>query len=1213
MESIDLTGDNDQFTSSGTTEVFGEPQRLWREDFASRKEPLPKRGKKRKSEEYESDLVSPGKSSPRIRSSGSPAKTRVVDESTSLASPKHVARTPKTPARGTSHQSHIRPTLKNSSSTTNRRGRKRVIADSDDEDGDQGHADEVHDLDVLSSDSDEVLYPNLSKLSQPRSKTNKSLAPPKPETEDVIEVAAPTSNEPPPSTSPYRASQSKGHRNAEDIRSLESVPTPSFSQGCRNTNVSNFLELPAEAIDKALATLRRELKANAEIVYQFAMEGEAPPSEVIAQNKSLISRINGIEQLKVDRVAYQECAAKKESLKKMMIQAIEQGGDLTTKTAELEESRSIAKNLQEIEARMADLLKLVDFDFSDPSILGGTSDTSVLVEATQQFPVPPLPERVQDKLGEGSKSPAPGVQRQSPSKPTVPSITASSKASNTIVNEDDSNDFEFDDEDLFTRNMGSPPAMGDELDEFDLDALDHDDFLEAANNFEDAHVPSTEEYGSQNRQVFAETSGNINRVPSTSPTKKMTPPDPASLMSYPWSKDVKAVMKDRFHLRGFRPNQLEAINATLSGKDAFVLMPTGGGKSLCYQLPSVINSGKTKGVTVVVSPLLSLIEDQVEHLNQLKIKAFFINGDASQEHRKFVVDTLAKRTADETIQLLYITPEMINKSSNLRSSLRKLYHNGKFARLVIDEAHCVSQWGHDFRPDYKELGVIRAEFPGVPVMALTATATENVKADVIHNLRMDGCDIFSQSFNRPNLTYDVLPKKGKAADVVARIAEIITSLYKRKAGIVYCASRADCEKVAQQLKKDHGIRAVHYHAGMEAARRTKIQRDWQAGKYDVIVATIAFGMGIDKPDVRFVIHHTMPKSLEGYYQETGRAGRDGKRSGCYLFYSYRDTAVQRRLIDKGEGDRVLKDRQRQMLRNVIQFCENRIDCRRVQILAYFNESFRREDCHRCCDNCKSDAVFETRDFTNYAVRALELVGGFQERKEDVTLLQCIDIFAGSLKRISEAHKKLPGYGAGSDLELGVVERLFFRLLSEEALEEEVKVSGHGRRQFTHQYVILGPKAAEFSNGERQLKLQIRVSPDGQKKRPQNSNVTGVAAAMDDYPQSTNVPSPVQSASRRRQIRQGKQGAKKRPSSGHEDDDDDDDADSDGFERIRIAGKPNRSKKNTVGPPITDDTRMKDLDPSHRLVVEEFVRQAKEECDLVCWPSPPNLQYLIVCV
>ncbi|KAL1970111.1 hypothetical protein VTN77DRAFT_6516 [Rasamsonia byssochlamydoides] len=1192
VESIDLTGDVEQPTSSGSIEAFGEPLRLWREDSASRTEPLPKRGKKRTSDEFESDLFSPRKNSPRIRSSGSPAKTRVVDEFASFPSPGHIARTPKTPVPGTNHRSPVRPTLKSSATTSNHRGRKRVIADSDDDDDEEGHAvNEVRGPTVLPSDSDEELYPDLSKLSQPR--RNTSLAPPKLETKGLTEVAPPTSNYPPPSTSSHHDSRRKEHGSAEDIRPMTNVSTPSFSQRCRDANVSSFLELPPEVVDGALAKLRRELQANAEIVYQWAMEGEAPPSDVLAQTKSLRSRINGLEELKMERAAYQKSVAKKDDLKRAIIKAVEQGGDLLTKTAELEESRSIAKDLEEREARMADLLKLVDIDFSDPSLsrVAGTSETNVLVEATQQFPVPRLPQPVQDGSGEGSRSPAPRVQQPLPSKPTQSNATASSKPNKTIVLDvDDSNDFKFDDEDYFTRNMGSPPALGNEneIDEFDLDAADHADFLEAANNFERAHVSSTEQYHSPSRKVFAETSGNINRVAST---KKVTAPDPASMMSYPWSKDVKAVMKDRFHLRGFRPNQLEAINATLSGKDAFVLMPTGGGKSLCYQLPSVITSGKTRGVTIVVSPLLSLMEDQVEHLKKLKIKAFFINGDVSAEHRKFVVNTLGKRTADEVIQLLYITPEMINKNQTLRNSLKKLHQHGKFARLVIDEAHCVSQWGHDFRPDYKELGAVRAEFPGVPVMALTATATENVKVDVIHNLGMDGCDIFSQSFNRPNLTYDVLPKTGKSKEVIAQIAEIITSSYRDKAGIVYCLSRSDCEKVAEKLKAEHGIKATHYHAGMDAADRTKVQREWQAGKYDVIVATIAFGMGIDKPDVRFVIHHTMPKSLEGYYQETGRAGRDGKRSGCYLFYSYRDSAMQRRLIDKGEGSWEQKNRQRQMLRNVIQFCENRTDCRRVQILAYFNESFRREDCHRCCDNCKSDAVFEMRDFTQYAVQAINLVSRFEKRKQDVTLLRCIDIFAGS-EKISEAYKKMPEYGAGSDLELGEVERLFFRLLSEEALEEEIKVN---KREFSIQYVVLGRRAADFANGRCSLKLQIRVSPDGQNKRPRNSNVTGVAAAMDDYPQSTNVPSPVQSASRRRQPRQRKQGAQRRPAPDH--DDDEDDEDSDGFERIRIAGNPTRpKKKRVVGPPITDDKRLMELDPVHRMVVEDFVAHAKEECD-----------------
>jgi bloom syndrome protein len=1193
VESIDLTGDIEQPTSSGTIESFGESRRLWREDFASRTEPIPKRGKKRKSDEYESDLLSPRKNSPRIKSPGSPAKTRVVDEFTSVLSPRAASKAPKTTAGGASDRSPIRPTVKSSPGSSNYRARKRIIADSDDEEEEEGHPDDlVHNVAALH----EELYPDLSKLAQPA--PNTSLASPKLEIGGLTEIAARAIDDPPESSPSHCDSRKKRHGNAEDVPPMANVTVPSLSQPCRDPNVLEFLRLSPEAADRAvdgaISKLRQEIAANAEIVYQSAMEGEAPPADVIAHNKSLVSRKNDLEQLKVERATYTSCAVRKEELKRVMIKAIELGGDLLTKTAELEESRSIAKNLQEIEARMADLLKIVEVDFSDPALshVSETSGTNVLVEATQQFTAPGLREAIQNGLGvAGRRSSA--IAQTSPSRTVLPDTTASSKPQKSILLEDDSNDLMIDDEDMFTRNMGSPPYMTGEIDEFDLDAAEDGDFLEVANNFDDAHVSSMEVSHTQSRTVFAETSGNINRV---APTKKTTVSDSTSMMNYPWSKDVKVIMKDRFHLRGFRPNQLEAINATLSGKDAFVLMPTGGGKSLCYQLPSVINSGNTKGVTIVISPLLSLMEDQVEHLKKLNIKAHFINGEVSAEDRKFVVSTLGKRTADEVIQILYITPEMINKNKTLRNNLQKLHNNGKFARLVIDEAHCVSQWGHDFRPDYKELGVVRAEFPGVPVMALTATATENVKVDVIHNLGMDGCDIFSQSFNRPNLTYDVLPKAGKAKEIVGQIADIITTSYKGNVGIVYCLSRSDCEKVAEQLRKDHRIKAAYYHAGMNAADRTKVQREWQAGNHDVIVATIAFGMGIDKPDVRFVIHHTIPKSLEGYYQETGRAGRDGKRSGCYLFYSYRDTAIQRRFIDQSDGGWEQKQRQRQMLRSVIQFCENKTDCRRVQILAYFNESFRREDCHRCCDNCKSDAVFETRDFTNYAKRAITLVHHFQEKKEDVTLLHCIDIFAGSTKRMDIAHTKVPEYGAGRDLELGEVERLFFRLLCEDGLKEKVKVN---RRKFSNQYVILGPRARDFGSGQHPLKLQIRVSPGGQSSRTRITHATGVAAATDDYPQSTNVPSPVQSA-RRRQPRQPKQVAKKRPLS--DDDDDDDYDESDGFEPIRIAGSSNRSKQKPVGPPITSDNRLNELDPAHQVIVEDFSIRAKEECDSVRWLS-----------
>ena len=243
--------------------------------------------------------------------------------------------------------------------------------------------------------------------------------------------------------------------------------------------------------------------------------------------------------------------------------------------------------------------------------------------------------------------------------------------------------------------------------------------------------------------------------------------------------------------------------------------------------------------------------------------------------------------------------------------------------------------------------------------------------------------------------------------------------------------------------------AHHYHAGMEPEEKKKVQREWQAGRYHVIIATIAFGMGIDKPDVRFVIHHTIPKSLEGYYQETGRAGRDGKRSGCYLYYGYQDTSALKRMIDEGEGTWDQKERQRQMLRNVIQFCENKSDCRRVQVLNYFNESFNRDDCKASCDNCNSNSTFETRDFSELATAAISMVKRIE--KDQVTLLHCVDVLRGSkTKKIFDLHhSEIPEYGIGSSTDRGDVERLFYRLLSEDALSEHNVMNKSG---FANQYV-----------------------------------------------------------------------------------------------------------------------------------------------------------------
>jgi bloom syndrome protein len=546
---------------------------------------------------------------------------------------------------------------------------------------------------------------------------------------------------------------------------------------------------------------------------------------------------------------------------------------------------------------------------------------------------------------------------------------------------------------------------------------------------------------------------------------------------YPWSEDVLDILQRRFHLNQFRQNQLEAINGILSGRDTFVLMPTGGGKSLCYQLPALVTTGFSSGTTIVISPLLSLMEDQVLHLRKLGIKAFLLNSETEPNARRRLLSSLsADYTGEECVELLYVTPEMINKSQSLVRILEKLHHARKLARLVVDEAHCVSQWGHDFRPDYKALGDIRARLPGVPVMALTATATENVKMDVIRNLKMEGCYVFSQSFNRPNLTYEVR-SKAKGYKLLADMGEMISSTYQNQSGIVYCLSRKTCEKVAKDLRELHHIKAAHYHAGMTPADRTHVQQGWQDGAYHVVVATIAFGMGIDKPDVRFVIHHSIPKSLEGYYQETGRAGRDGKPSGCYLYYGYRDVAAIKRMIEDGEGNAEQKCRQRQMLRNVIQYCENKSDCRRAQVLAYFNERFCPAECKGTCDNCSSEAAFEVRDYSQYAASAIRLVRHFQESKERVTLLYCVDVFRGVKKLRLPRHAEIPWYKAGSDLTLGEVERLFYRLLSEEALSEENFFINQSR--IAVQYVRLGHRASEFECGDCSIQFQVPVLPGRQ--------------------------------------------------------------------------------------------------------------------------------------
>lgn len=759
------------------------------------------------------------------------------------------------------------------------------------------------------------------------------------------------------------------------------------------------------------------------------------------------------------------------------------------------------------------------------------------------------------------------------------------------------------DEILFGNNMGTPPRHIDVDEDFCDD--DDEDFLDEIVNIENQAPDGFDWKGdktdnqmrAQPRDVFGETSINRVRQRKPEPSPKKTQLTNVG-MNFAWSRDVKAAVIHKFHLRGFRPGQLEAINTTLSGEHCFVLMPTGGGKSLCYQLPSVINSGKTRGVTIVISPLLSLMEDQVQACKiRFKMQAFLINGESTADEKNCIMDGLRNPEPEKFIQLLYVTPEMLSKNQRMISALQQLHGRNRLARIVIDEAHCVSQWGHDFRPDYKALGDVLRQFPGVPIIALTATATQLVRTDVVANLGIQGCRKFSQSFNRPNLSYEVLTKtKG----IVTSIAELIKAKHKGKSGIVYCLSRKSCESVAEKLTS-LGILAHHYHAGMESAERSRVQKQWQNNEYHVIVATIAFGMGIDKADVRFVMHHSLPKSLEGYYQETGRAGRDGKRSECYLYYLYGDCKILKKMIDEGDGSSEQKQRQHDMLRNVIQFCENKSDCRRSQVLNYFSEPFKREDCNQTCDNCRSDATFEMKDLTQYAAAAVRLVE--QVKDNSVTMHQCVDAFRGA-KGSKLKSAGLEEFGFGKDLERGDADRLFQKLVEENVLYEKSKTNKAG---FATNYLHLGPRCSEYEKGRRQLSMKVSVtSRKPLFKVPATKKPTKKRAARTEYP-STNISSPVQGPSKQ-SIQQYAY---------HDDDDDDDDyfediqqkpsknrkhSKDDGFdvdfEPTRKTKPSASNKRKALGPPITVDERIASLDDTQRDILEDFMRGAKSMAEKI---------------
>ncbi|CAA7267981.1 unnamed protein product [Cyclocybe aegerita] len=558
---------------------------------------------------------------------------------------------------------------------------------------------------------------------------------------------------------------------------------------------------------------------------------------------------------------------------------------------------------------------------------------------------------------------------------------------------------------------------------------------------------------------------------STAPFEPRPPPsldkERSALVASDFYPEISRQLRQVFKLVDFRKNQLEAITAAMQGKDVFVLMPTGGGKSLCYQLPAICTSGKTRGVTIVVSPLVALMKDQVEGLNAKGIDALLSNAETVGNDWQCLVISSRKPS------LWYITPEKLRDSNKVNEILTILAKEDNLARFVIDEAHCISTWGQDFRDAYTALGSLRDRFPDVPIMALTATANKHTVADIVSQLKLRDHAFFTQSFNRTNLKY-VVRKKSKV-DITNELVALLESR-QGKTGIIYCNARRTCENVAENLR-EKDIDAAHFHAGMSTAEKDQAVHDWHAGVVPVIVATIAFGMGIDKSDVRYVIHHDMPKSLSGYYQETGRAGRDGEPAECIMFYSYQDKTKLDNQIEKSEDStQESKERQKNAVREVYQFCENTSECRRVQILQHFDERFDKSLCRRGCDTCEADRETVSKDLTSNAVDAIKLIQLLSQRGDKLTQPQFVSVLRGANTADvrGKGHDKLPGYASCSELPKELLELMLSRLVYKRVIET---VAEQNRRGFHSNYLVLGQNAQSLLSGAESFLVDWHPKPE----------------------------------------------------------------------------------------------------------------------------------------
>jgi ATP-dependent DNA helicase RecQ len=481
------------------------------------------------------------------------------------------------------------------------------------------------------------------------------------------------------------------------------------------------------------------------------------------------------------------------------------------------------------------------------------------------------------------------------------------------------------------------------------------------------------------------------------------------------ASEALQVLRRVFGYASFRGRQQEIIDHLIGGGDALVLMPTGGGKSLCYQIPALVR----RGTAVVISPLIALMQDQVGALNTLGVRAGFLNSTQDGFERRRVETAFLAGDLD----LLYLAPERLRAESTVR-----LLDRGTVGLFAIDEAHCVSQWGHDFRPDYLELSALHERWPAVPRIALTATATEATRAEIASRLNLRGARQFVASFDRPNISYRIVPKNEPRRQLLT----LLRTEHPGEAGIVYCLTRASAEKIAEFLVGS-GIEALPYHAGLDARTRAANQARFLREDGLIVVATIAFGMGIDKPDVRFVAHLDLPRSVEGYYQETGRAGRDGLPSTAWLAYGLADVVQQRKLIDTSDGDAAHRRRLAAHLDAMLALCET-AGCRRAQMLGYFGE--QAAPCGNC-DTCLSPP--QTWDGTIAAQKLLSTVYRLRrERGQKFGAGHVIDILLGkNTPRVGQfGHDSLTVFGVGTELREGEWRGVVRQLLAQGLLAVE---------------------------------------------------------------------------------------------------------------------------------------------------------------------------------